>query len=74
MKKYYIIRSEETEEYIMSIYVGRTTVVKPIAWTNYIKNAIHFENADEAKATIAFIGAVMDWELEEQLQIIEIID
>lgn len=69
-----IIKNEETGKYLMSIYVGRTSVVKPIVWTYYISNAIHFENEKEAKATIRFIGEVMDWELEEQLQIVEVID
>ncbi len=64
-----IIKNCNSEQYLSSIYIGRTDKVKPFAWTYYPKNAIHFENEKEAKATITFIGAVMDWELEQELEI-----
>lgn len=67
-----VIQNKETKKYLMSIYVGRTSVVKSIVWTDFIKNAIHFENKEMANSTIIFIGDVMDWELEQQLEYIEI--
>ena len=74
MKKYYLIKNEETGYYLSAINIGCTAAIKPIMWVSYKARACHFENEEEAQATITFIGAVLDWELEEQLQIIEIID
>ena len=69
---YVIKREEPTEggEYLASIYVGRTSQINPLSWRLQPKHAINFENKEEAQATITFIGAVLDWELEEQLIII----
>ena len=41
-------------------------------WRSLPTKAIHFENYEEAQATITFIGEVLDWELEKQLEIIKV--
>ena len=71
---YVIKRTEPTEqgEYLASINIGYTKEIKPIVWRFLPTRAIHFENKEEAQATITFIGAVLDWELEEQLEIVEV--
>ena len=71
-KKKYVIQCEETNTYLSTMYIGRHGHVLPFSWAYTTKQAIHFSTKEEAEATITFIGAVMDWELEEQLQIIEI--
>lgn len=72
MSRNIVIKNTETEQYLNAINVGCTPAIKPIVWTWYPKRAIHFENREEAEATITFIGAVMDWELESQLEIVEL--
>lgn len=71
-KKWFAIKNEEDEKYLSTIYVGRHGHVLPFSWAYTTKQAIHFENQKEAEATINFISDVMDWELAEQLTIIEI--
>ena len=71
----YIIKTNEKiegREYLSSIYIGRAPEIHPFRWSFLPKHAIQFENEEEAQATIIFIGAVIDWELEEQLEIISI--
>ena len=64
-----VIKNADTGKYLASIYIGRTDKISPFAWTYYKKHAIHFENEEEATATIDFIRDVMDWELSEALEI-----
>ncbi len=73
MKIRKVIQNTETGLYLSEIVIiGRNRALRPFAWCAYPKNAIQFENEEEAQATIVFIGAVIDWELEEQLQIVEV--
>ena len=65
----YVIANTETHKFLAAIQIGRTPAIHPLHWTDFSQNAIHFENSEEAQATITFIGAVLDWELEEQLEI-----
>ena len=69
-----IIKNEETGKYISFILIGRMGIAKEIKYTKDKQLALIFENTEEAEATIRFIGEVIDWELEEQLQIVKIID
>ena len=71
-KKRFAIKNEEDKRYLSTIYVGRYGNILPFSWSYTTKQAIHFENIEEAEATISFISDVMDWELAEQLTIIEI--
>lgn len=71
-KKMYVIQNEDDKRYLSTIYVGKHSKVSPFSWAYTTKQAMHFENKEEAEATITFIGAVMDWELEKKLLIIEI--
>ena len=64
-----VIKDTNTGKYLASIYIGRTDKISPFAWTYYKKHATHFENEEEAEATINFIRDVMDWELSESLEI-----
>ena len=72
MKNNIVIRNAEDGQYLSSINVGMTPALHPLYFRGLTKYAIHFENKDEAKATIKFIGDVLDWELEEQLEIVEL--
>ena len=69
----YQIRNEETGEFLAALYLGCRNAVQPLIWKNNPNYAIEFESKEEAQATIQFIGAVIDWELEEQLLIIEVL-
>lgn len=69
-----LIKNEETGEYLTALYIGCQKAVPPLIWKNDPNYAIPFENTEEAQATITFIGAVINWELEEQLQIIELLE
>ena len=71
-KKYFLIKNEATDAYLAAIQIGRTSAIHPLTWTQVPKIALHFDNIEEAQATIKFIGAVLDWELEEQMEIYEI--
>ena len=68
MKKY-VIKNEESEMYVIGLFVSGTPQLHPVRWTPLIEHALSFENEEEAEATITFIGAVIDWELEELLVI-----
>lgn len=70
MKHNIVIRHTETGEHLAAIYIGCSRTVPPLLWRKNRYEAIHFENEEEAKATIKFIGDVIDWEMEEQLEII----
>lgn len=67
-----LIKNEETGEYLTAIYLGCKKAVPPLLWKKGPSYAIPFENEEEAKATITFIGAVINWELEEQLEVVEL--
>ena len=71
-KKYYLIKNEATDAYLAAIQIGRTSAIHPLTWTQIPKKALHFNNTEEAQATIEFIATVLDWELEEQIEIYEI--
>lgn len=72
MRRYKFIKHAEAGIYLSGIHIGRTGKLRPLTWTRYKEYAIHFENEAEAEATIEFIGSVIDWELEEQLEIVEV--
>lgn len=72
MQKFYVIKNKENGKLINFILLGRGGVVREIKYTNDHRFALNFENREEPQATITFIGAVMDWELEEQLEISEV--
>ena len=64
-----VIKNEESGRYLAAINFG-CHHVEPLLWVpkgSY--RIIRFENEEEAEATIAFIGDVMDWELAECLVI-----
>lgn len=70
MKIRKVIQNTETGLYLSEIViVGRNRKLRPLVWCAYTENAIRFDNEEEAEAAIAFIGGVVDWELEEHLQI-----
>ena len=71
MREKYMIMEEEHGRFINFILIGRMGIVKEVKFTNNIHYALEFENEEEAQATIEFIGAVINWELEEQLKIIK---
>ena len=72
MKGRKIIQNTDTGLYLSEIVIiGRNRKLRPFAWCAYTKNAIQFDNEEEAKAAVAFIGDVLDWELQEQLKIID---
>lgn len=72
MKKMYLIKNTETRDYLSSINVGYTNKIIPIYFRGLIKFAIHFEEKEQALATIKFIEDVLDSELAEQLEVIEL--
>lgn len=72
MAQSYIIKNSANDDYLVSINLGAGKNISPMYWRGLPRLAIHFENQDLAQATITFIGDVLDWELAEQLEIIEI--
>ena len=67
-KNYKVLRKIDGP-YLAAISIGRTPVIHPLIWTVEKRMAIHFENQEEAQATIDFLAAVLDWELEYELVI-----
>lgn len=72
MEKTYLIKNTETGEYLTALYIGCRKGVPPLLWKHDPKYAIPFREIEEAQSTITFIGSVINWELEEQLDIIEV--
>lgn len=68
--KHYIIKNIETEKFIKSMIIA-TVPFFEIEWTTDEVNARFFENEDIANSVIIFIGDCLDWELEQQLEIVE---
>ena len=72
MKIRKVIQNTETGLYLSEIVIiGRNRSLRPFAWCAYTKSAIQFDNEEEAEAAVAFIGDVLDWELQEQLKIVD---
>lgn len=71
MKNQYAIQNKEDKRYLSTIYIGTKNYVTPLSWAYTETQAKHFSTKEEAKATIDFIEAVIDWEQKEHLQIIE---
>lgn len=65
-KKYKVLRKIDGP-YLAAISIGRTPIIHPLIWTVEKRMAIHFENQEQAQATIDFLAAVLDWELEFEL-------
>lgn len=72
MKIRKVIQNTETGLYLSEIVIiGRNRALRPLVWCSNQENAIQFDNEEEAEAAIAFIGDVLDWELQEQLKIVD---
>lgn len=72
MAKFYVIKNPVLDDYLVSINLGAGKHIMPMYWRGIPRLALHFENSDIAQATITFIGDVLDWELAEQLEIVEV--
>ena len=65
-----IIRHSETGYYLLSVYIGRNSIIAPYLFVSKSQDALVFENEETAQATIDFISNVIDFELAECLEII----
>ncbi len=68
--KRFVIQNVETDMFVKHLYIARDEFCRFVRWSPLIEEAVLFENEEEAEATITFIGAVIDWELEELLTVI----
>lgn len=71
MAKSYVIYNPSCSDYLVSINLGSGKNILPMYWRGLPRLAIKFENQELAQATITFIGDVLDYELTEQLEIVE---
>lgn len=69
--KNYVIKNIETGKYIKTMIIA-TVPFFEIEWTSNKIDARFFENADIANSAITFIGDCLDWELEQQLEFVEV--
>lgn len=68
--KSFLIKNVENDMYVIGLFVSGAPQLHSVRWTPLIDHALVFENEEEAEATITFIGAVIDWELEELLTVV----
>ena len=71
MERYILKRADRPGEMLRGCGIGcnANAYTYSTEWTTAIRYALHFENREEAQATIDFIFNVIDWELGEQLEI-----
>lgn len=67
---YFVIVNREDETFLSRISVGASPWISPIGWTNSLKCCLHFTTQEEAQKTIEFMVDVLDWELEDNLDIV----
>ena len=72
MERNYVIRNCEDGSYLSAIYLGSSSEIAPLLWLDVRKFAIFFETMEEAISTITFIIDVIDYELAEQLEIVNL--
>lgn len=69
MEEKFLIRNEETMEYLAHIYLGRKRKIPALRWTKYKSAALQFDTDEEVRSVVDFIVNMINWELEDQLTI-----
>lgn len=72
MERNYVIRNSEDGSYLSTIYLGSSSEIPPLLWLGVREFAFSFETMEEAISTITFISDVIDYELAEQLEILNL--
>ena len=71
MERKFVIRNDETGNYLSRIQLIPRTICKvpALIWTQRRKYALEFDTDEEVRKTIDFILDCINWELEGQLTI-----
>lgn len=67
----FVIQHTEEKQYLSKVALEKKEIYleQNLEYVISPENALQFETADEANAVITFIGDVIDWEEEQQLEI-----
>ena len=69
MKKF-VIQNVESDLFLQDLFISNEEPFRFVSWTPLLEEAASFENEEEAEAVIGFVGAVINWELEELLIVV----